>query len=76
VTRTAIGTDDSDDDRSSIDRLSEFGRLKYEEDEARRAVLREARRITRDAVAPEPIPLADPRSLPKRERRRADREKR
>ncbi len=76
VTRTAIGTDDSDDDGSAIDPLSEFGRRKYEEDQARRAVLREARRITRDAVAPETTPLPDPRSLPKRERRRVDREKR
>lgn len=75
VTRTAIGTDDSDDG-SSIDPLSELGRRRYEEDQARRAVLREARRITRDAVAPERIPLPDPRSLPKRERRRVDRERR
>lgn len=75
MTRTAIGTDDSDDEGSSPD-LSEFGRRKYEEDQARRAVIREARRITRDAVAPEPTPVPDPRSLPKRQRREADRERR
>ena len=76
VTRTAIGADDSGDEGSSPDPLLEFGRRKYEEDQERRAVIREARRITRDAVAPEPTPLPDPRSLPKRQRRRADRDRR
>ncbi len=76
MTRTAIGTGDSDDEGLSLDDLSEFGRRKYKEDQERRAVLREARRITRDALAPESTPVPDPRSLPKGRRRQADRERR
>lgn len=74
MTRTAVGTDGlGDDDR---DRSSDYGVRKYEEDQARRAVLREARKITRDAVQEERPPRPDPRTLPPHERRRADREKR
>ncbi len=75
MTRTALGMDDSGDDTGGTERLLDYGRRKYEEDESRRAVVREAKKITRDAVRPEKPARPDPRSLSARERRRADREK-
>ena len=75
VTRTAVDTDDSGDDDRPAEALSEYGRRKYEEEEQRKAVLREARKITRDAVKAEAV-QPDPGPLTKPQRRRADRDKR
>lgn len=74
VTRTALGTDDFNDD-DPVDAVLEYGRRKYEEAQEVRAVLHEARQIARDAEA-ERHPRPDPRLLPEPERRRADRDRR
>ena len=73
MTRTTVGTDDSGDNAS---RLLDYGLGKYEDDQGRRAAVREAKRIARDAVRPEKSAGPDPRSLPPRERRRANYKKR
>lgn len=74
ATRTALGTDDFDDD-DPVDALLDYGRRKYEEAQEVRAVLHEARQIARDAEA-ERSPRPDPRSLSEPDRRRADRDRR
>ena len=58
MARTAIGTDDFGD--ADRDPSADNGLRKYEEDQARRAVVREARRITREAAQVERPPRADP----------------
>ncbi len=71
MTRRALGTDDGGDDAAGPGGLADNGLRKYEEDESRRAVVREAKMIARDAVRPDKPPRPDPRSLPPAERRRA-----
>ena len=72
MTRTALGTDDADGPGGLVD----YGLRKYEEEEGRRAVVRETKKIVKGAVTPEKPARPDPRSLPPAERRRVDRERR
>ena len=60
MTRTPIGTDDSDDGDRRAQPILDFALHKYEEDQQRRAVVREARKITRDAAGAEQTPKAGP----------------
>jgi len=75
VTRTALGTDDGGDDGAPGGRV-DYGLHKYEEEKGRRAVVREAKNIVRNAVKPDKPARPAPRSLPPAERRRVDRERR